>query len=111
MVLNLTHYPKTKELVKEYEMEDSIKEIRWINTSREESAVNLAKLYTTALLAQAPNILARNKARMFTDQLYCSVGNQIHLFAKEEGWDELGLENEDIVRLFKHLELGGSRYS
>ena len=103
-------YPRATELIKDCQMEDMVDQISWLKLNREGSAVALAKLYLISILSTADSIPSREKAKKLIIQSYFSAGYRVHAFAKEEGRSQMGLNNEDVVRLFKHVELGGKRY-
>lgn len=109
-MININEYPRAAELVKDCDMEDMVDQIRWTHLNKTEAAVSLAKLYLISTMSTSNSIPAREKAKKLTIQSYFSAGYRLHAFAKEEGRNQLGLDNEDVVRLFKNVELGGRRY-
>lgn len=109
-MINIDKYPRAAELIKDCEMDDMVRQIRWLHLNREEAAISLAKLYLISTMSTSNSIPAREKSKKLTIKSYFTIGNRIHAFAKEEGRNQLGLDNEDVVRLFKDVELGGSRY-
>lgn len=106
--MNLENYPRTKELIQQVHLEDKVDRIKWLQLDNEEAAVALAKTYLISLISQNPFL--SNKANRLTDQIYFSIGYKLHGFAKEEGDAQLGLSNEDNIKLFKHIAFGGSRF-
>jgi hypothetical protein len=108
--MDLNKYPRAQELVQEVNLEDKADRIKWLQFNKEEAAVALAKTYLVSLLSLNDNPFVKQKAKRLTDQLYFSVGYQLHGFAKEEGNAQLGYNNEDITKLYKHISFGGKRY-
>ncbi|WP_066297759.1 hypothetical protein [Bacillus sp. FJAT-29937] len=108
--MNLEKYPRTKELIQEVNLEDRIDRIQWLQLDKEEAATALAKTYLVSVLSMSSNPFTKEKAKRLTDQLYFSVGYQLHGFAKEEGNAQLGYANSDVTRIFKHIAFGGYRF-
>ena len=108
--MDLDKYPRTKELIQEVNLADKLDRIKWLQFDKEEAATALAKTYLVSVLSMSSNPFIKEKAKKLTDQLYFSIGYQLHGFAKEEGNAQLGYTNADVTRIFKHIALGGSRF-
>ncbi|MBN8203911.1 hypothetical protein ACFRCQ_22480 [Cytobacillus firmus] len=108
--MNLDKYPKTKELIIDVNLEDQVDRIKWLQLSKEEAAVSLAKTYLVALLSINSNPFSQKKASSLADQLYFSVGYKLHGFAKAQGNDELNYDSDDVAKLYKHISFSGVKY-
>lgn len=109
--MNIDKYPRAKELLNEVNLIDKVNQIKWLQFSKEEAAVSLAKAYIVALAGASSNPFLKEKSRKLTDQLYFSIGYKLHGFAKDEGNAQLGYETEDIIKLYKHISFGGIKYT
>ncbi|MBG9590177.1 hypothetical protein [Cytobacillus firmus] len=108
--MNLDRYPKTKELIKDVDLEDQIDLITWLQFTKEEAAVSLAKTYLAALLSFNSNPFSQKMTTALADQLYFSVGYKLHGFAKAQGNAELKYDSEDVAELYKHISFSGIKY-
>lgn len=109
--INIDKYPKTKELLENADLLDVRENINWTLLSKQDAAVALAKLYIISLMGQSKNIVLRERAMQLTDEFYLEIGDNIHVYAKEEAREQLNLKPDDIVRIFSRVELGGHIYN
>ena len=92
-------------------LENEKDRIKWLPAfDKEDAALALAKMYVTAKAGVSTSIPARKKAQKATDELYFSVSERIHVFARTEARARLGYEHSDITRLFCHIAFGGEKY-
>ncbi|MCP1161245.1 MULTISPECIES: hypothetical protein [Bacillus] len=108
--MELDKYPATKKLIEEAKLENDIDRIKWLQLSKEEAAVSIAKLYYVSLLSTSNNKFLHQKAKKFSDQLYFSVGYKLHGFAKAQANDELNCDFDDVARIYKHISFSGIKY-
>ncbi|WP_152623377.1 hypothetical protein [Aneurinibacillus migulanus] len=85
--------------------------IVWLQQTKEEAAINIAAMHILCKAALSNDISHKKVAKDKTDEYYESVGATLHVFAKAQARAELGLSHGDVTRLFKHIELGGNRYT
>jgi hypothetical protein len=109
-MFKLNQYPKANEIIKELGMEEKVDDIKWLQMGRDTAAVSMAKLLLVGKALRSSSIPTRNTAKEYCDLQYNGIGNSIHVFAKEEGRSSLNFTNEDVTRLYSHIELGGNRY-
>ncbi len=105
---DFTKYPKANELLEERNLKDRIDEINWLLLSKEDAAVSLAKLYLLSLMSQSTNVFMKRKAKEAIDIAFIEIGDQLHVYAKEEGRCQLGITNQQVNELFKHLSFTGT---
>lgn len=106
----LSNYPKAKEIIEQTKMTHKVDQIKWLQMNKEEAAINMAKLIIIQRALRSNSIPLRTIATEKVDTLYHQIGNRLHVFAKEEGRSQAGFTNEDVTRLFAHIEIGGNRY-
>ncbi|MED0677049.1 hypothetical protein ABEV55_08390 [Aneurinibacillus thermoaerophilus] len=111
MGIDFSKYSKTSDLIKECEMTEMADQIIWLQQEKEDAAVNLAAMHILCKAALSNNINQRRIAKEKTDHYYSTIGPTIHVFARAQARAELGLTDEDVTRLYKHIELGGRRYT
>ncbi|MEK4487901.1 hypothetical protein MHH81_20550 [Psychrobacillus sp. FSL H8-0484] len=107
----LEKYPRAKKIVDDLNYHEYLADTKWIQMTPEEAAINLAKLILVNESLISSSIPLKRMAQKQVDNDYNEIGNSLHVFAKEEGRSQVGLTNEDVTKLFAHIELGGSRYS
>jgi len=103
-------YPRAQELIEKHNYEDSLLTTPWVRFDQEEAAIALAKVILTQKSLNSSAIHLRAAAKKQVDTDYLSLDNKLHVFAKEEARSELELTNEDVTRIFSHIEIGGNRY-
>ena len=107
---DFSKYPTAQELIESTGLAEEVNRITFLNITREEASIELA-LLSILLDGVISNSLSMRKAvNEEGDKVYHRVGSQIHAFAKAQARIECGLTDEDVVRLYKHIEIGGARY-
>ncbi|MEX3624921.1 hypothetical protein [Viridibacillus arvi] len=103
-------YPRANQLIEELNYHEHLQNTHWIRIGREEAAISLAKAVLTQKSLLSPVIHLRKAANHQVEIDYLTLDNKLHVFAKEEARAELGLNNEDVTKLFANIEIGGNRY-
>lgn len=105
------NYPRAKELIERHKYDkEAVASTTWVQMDQEDAAINLAKVLLTYKSITSSSIPLKNMAKIQVDKDYRQIGDRLHVFAKEEGRFEVGLSNEDVTKLFAHIEIGGSRF-
>jgi hypothetical protein len=107
---DFSKYPAAQELIESTGLTEEANRIIFLNMTREDAAVELATLSILLEGAVSANLPMRRLVNEEGDRIYNRVGSKIHAFAKTQARTECGLGDEDVVRLYKHIELGGNRY-
>lgn len=103
-------YPRAKQLIEECNYQEYVSETNWLQMTKEEAAICLARVLLTSKALTSSSIPLVKMANSQVDLDYHDIGNRIQVFAKEEGRAQLSMSNEEVTKLFAHIEIGGSRY-
>lgn len=101
-------YPRMQQVVEELHLEPYIDEMEWHYFENADEALKAVYLTYNDLISDS--IPARLAAKERINNEYLEIGNQLHVFAREQGRYELNMSNEDVTRLFQQVEIGGSRF-
>ena len=104
------NYPYMEGLIKDHKLENYLHRMQWHRFAENDIAAQLESIIETYEDLTSAHIPRIHEGREQALQDYTHIGNQIHVFAKEQGRHELGLSNEDIERIFAKVELGGAKY-
>lgn len=104
------NYPRAKQIIDELNFHEHIPNIKWLQMSKEEASITLARVILTKNAITSTSIPLKRIATVQVDSDYNEIGNLIQVFAKEEGRSQVGLDNEGVTKLFAHIELGGTRF-
>ncbi|WP_338657027.1 hypothetical protein V6B14_22745 (plasmid) [Sporosarcina psychrophila] len=104
------NYPRAKQIIEELNFHEHVQNTRWLQMTKEDAAINLARVILTKNAITSSSIPLKKIASIQVDSDYKEIGNLIQVFAKEEGRSQVGLTNDDVTKLFAHIEVGGSRY-
>ncbi|WDV09304.1 hypothetical protein [Lysinibacillus irui] len=104
------NYPYMQDVITEHKLENDLHRIKWHFFEEEEVKGQFGKILETFELLTSSNIPDIISGRSNAVQDYVSIGNQLHVFSKEQARHELNLSNEDVARLFSKVELGGAKY-
>ncbi|WP_047153656.1 hypothetical protein [Aneurinibacillus tyrosinisolvens] len=107
---DFSKYPETQKLIESTGLTKEAERITFLNMTRQEASIELATLSILLEGAVSANLPMRKLVNEEGDRIYHRVGSNIHAFAKTQARIECRLADEDVVRLYKHIELGGSRY-
>ncbi|MED4728696.1 hypothetical protein P9597_11155 [Aneurinibacillus migulanus] len=107
---DFSKYLVAQELIESVGLTNEAERITFLQMDREEAAVELATLSLLIEGTISNDISMRRAVNEESDKAYNRIGSRIHAFAKSEARSACGLSDEDVVRLYKNIELGGSRY-
>lgn len=105
------NYPRAKQIVDDLNYHEHVAKTSWLQMSKDEAAINLAKVLITKKALTSTSIPMKMVGKLQVDQDYKAIGSSIHVFAKEEGRSQVNISNEGVTQLFAHIEIGGSRYT
>lgn len=104
------NYPRAKQIIDELNYHEHVQNTNWLQMAKDEAAISLARVLLTKNALTGSSIPLKKIGAIQVDNEYKEFGNNIHVFAKEEGRAQVHLTNEEVTKLFAHIELGGSRY-
>lgn len=107
---NFENYPYTQQLIEEHKLEPFVETIKWHSLSDVDVNDQLHAVLTTFEDLTSSNLTRIRAAKERVDQEFLFIGNNLHVFAKEQGRHELNISDEDVTRLFAKVEIGGTRY-
>ncbi|MFY0521084.1 hypothetical protein ACOMCU_25150 [Lysinibacillus sp. UGB7] len=103
-------YPYMHGVIEDHKLENELHRIKWHFFDEKEVNEQFGKILETYELLTSsaiPNIISGRENAI---QDYVNIGNQLHVFSKEQARHELNMSNEDVARLFAKVELGGAKY-
>lgn len=103
-------YPYMQGVITEHKLENDLHRIKWHFLDDDEIIDHFEKVLETHELLTSSNIPNIISGKLNAQQDYVTIGNQLHVFSKEQARHELNLSNEDVTRLFARVELGGAKY-
>lgn len=104
------NYPYMHGVIVDHKLEHDLHRIKWHFFNEEEISEQFSKILETYELLTSSNIPDIISGRENAVQDYVNIGNQIHVFSKEQARHELNMSNEDVAKLFSKVELGGAKY-
>ncbi len=104
------NYPYMHGVIEDHHLENDLHRIKWHFFDENEVNGHLEKILETFELLTSSNIPSIHSGRSNAVQDYVTIGNQLHVFSKEQARHELNLSNEDVAKLFSKVELGGAKY-
>lgn len=104
------NYPYMHDVITEHKLENDLHRIKWHFFEEEELKEQFEKILETFEHLTSSNIPDIIFGRSNAVQEYVSIGNQLHVFSREQARHELNLSNEEVARLFSKVELGGAKY-
>lgn len=117
MSINIEHtmelfknYPYMEELIKEQELENLLHRIKWHMFDEAQISSQFQSILQTYEDLTSSDIPRIHEGRDQALKDYVMIGNQLHVFSKEQGRHELNISNDDVERIFSKVELGGAKY-
>lgn len=104
------NYPYMHGVIVEHQLENDLHRIKWHLFDEKEISGHFERIMETYELLTSSNIPSIISGRSNAVKDYIHIGNQIHVFSKEQARHDLDLSNEDVERLFAKVELGGAKY-
>ncbi|PIJ98155.1 hypothetical protein [Lysinibacillus sphaericus] len=104
------NYPYMQDVITEHKLENDLHRIKWHFFEEEYVKGQFEKILETFELLTSSNIPNIISGRSNAVQDYITIGNQLHVFSREQARHELNLSNEEVARLFSKVELGGAKF-
>lgn len=104
------NYPYMHSVIEEQKLENLLHRIKWHmfeENEVEEQFEKVLETFENLTSSDIPRVIAGRENAL---KEYTTIGNQIHVFSKEQARHELNISNEDVERIFAKVELGGAKY-
>lgn len=100
--IDYSKYSKVQELIQECNLEKEKDQIIWLPFGKREAAVLIAEMHLLCKALFSRSITLRKRSEIGANFYYGQVSDSLHVFAKEQAREELGLTHQDVSFLFRH---------
>ena len=104
-------YEHIEKVIQECRLEEYVDQIKWHTFSSmnevSEAAQQIIQTYSKLTSSTIPDII---EAKVQSQRDYLKIGSKLYIFAREQARSELSLSNEDVVKTFARVEIGGAKY-
>jgi hypothetical protein len=76
--------------------------IIWLQFDKSEAAVLIAEMHQLCKAGFSRSITLRKRSEIGANFYYGHVSDSLHVFAKEQAREDLGLSYQDVSYLFRH---------
>lgn len=104
------NYPYMEELIKDHKLENLLHRMKWHMFEENQIAAQFQDILQTYEDLTSSDITRIHEGRSQALQDYLTIGNELHVFSKEQAHHELSLTSDDVERIFAKVELGGAKY-
>jgi hypothetical protein len=101
--IDFAKFPRVKELMDNTStLQGKEDQIVWLQFNRSTAAEMIAEMHLMCKAGLSDSIDLRKRSKNAANYYYDAVGSNLHIFAKEQAWSELGLNNITADQLFIH---------